>query len=258
MKARLYHLHILNLFFFCFNHLNAQVTDTTETPSFFKGQITATQNGVSLIPNFSLNKPAVMFDLSLGKGRLSFDPMIRFGMNGKPWAFILWWRYKLVQQKRFNLGIGAHPSFVFRDEAVIDNQGVLRNYLATNRFFAWEVSPSYIINKHVNVGFYYLGATDVMPEVSTKTIFLAVRSGLNIGLSDQFRLGLIPQLYYLKMNENDGYYTNATLNLYKTKFPISFNAVVSQAINTKLPGKEFLWSVGLIYNINNLYTRKHI
>ncbi len=89
----------------------AQTIDTTQTPSFFRGQITATNNGISLIPNFSLNKPAALFDLSIGKGRLSFDPMFRFGLDGKPWTLIFWFRYKVVDQRRFTLGIGAHPPF---------------------------------------------------------------------------------------------------------------------------------------------------
>lgn len=59
----------------------AQSKDSTQTPSFFKGQITATNNGISLVPNFSLNNPAALFDLSVGKGRLSFDPMFRFGLK---------------------------------------------------------------------------------------------------------------------------------------------------------------------------------
>ena len=98
-------------------------TDTVQTPRFFKGQITATNNGISLIPNFSLNRPAAMFDLSLGRGRLSFDPMIRFGLDGKPWTFVFWWRYKLVQQKRFTMSVGAHPSVVFREVSFTDNTG---------------------------------------------------------------------------------------------------------------------------------------
>ena len=147
---------LLTLFFLHFFSY-AQTIDTTQTPSFLRGQITATNNGVSLIPTFSLGKPAVLFDMNMGKGRLSFDPMIRFGMNGKPWAFVFWWRYKLVQQKKFTLGLGAHPSVVFRDISVVDN-GVKKNYLSAQRYFAWETSPTYIINKNSSIGLYYLGS----------------------------------------------------------------------------------------------------
>ena len=157
---------------------SAQYIDTVQTPRFFRGQITATNNGISLIPNFSLNRPAVMFDLSLGKGRLSFDPMIRFGMDGKPWTFVFWWRYKLIQNKKFNLGVGAHPSVVFREVSVLNN-GITKDYLTAQRYFAWEVSPTYAVNKNLNFGLYYLGSKGLTKDIVQQTTFLAIRSGIN-------------------------------------------------------------------------------
>lgn len=232
----------------------SQSTDSTQTPSFFRGQVTATNNGVSLIPTFSLGKPAVLFDLNIGKGRLSFDPMIRFGMNGKPWAFVFWWRYKLIQQKKFTLGLGAHPSVVFRDISVFEN-GISRNFLAAQRYFAWEASPTYIINKNASLGLHYLGSKGLTKDIVQTTTFLALRSIINLNLSKKFSLGLIPQTYYLKMDDKEGTYVNATINLFKKNFPISLNAIASKAIKTQIAGKDYLWSVGLVYNINNKYKK---
>lgn len=232
----------------------SQTTDSTQTPSFLRGQITATNNGVSLIPTFSLGRPAVLFDMNVGKGRLSFDPMFRFGMNGKPWAFVFWWRYKLIQQKKFNLGLGAHPSVVFRDNSVTEN-GRTRNFLAAQRFFAWEVSPTYMVSKNASLGLYYLGSKGLTKDVLQHTTFVALRSMLNLKLSNKLSLGLIPQAYYLKMDDKDGTYVNATLNLFKRNFPVSLNAIASKAIKTDIAGKDFLWSIGLVYNINNQYSK---
>lgn len=233
----------------------SQSTDSTQTPSFFRGQINATNNGISLIPTFSLGKPAVLFDLNIGKGRLSFDPMIRFGMNGKPWTFVFWWRYKLIQQKKFTLGLGAHPSVVFRDISVANN-GVVKDYLVAQRYFAWEASPTYVINKNASLGMYYLGSKGLTKDIVQNTTFLAVRGVVNnIKISERFSFGIIPQAYYLKMDDKDGTYVNATINLYKKNFPISLNAIASKAIKTEIAGKDFLWSVGLVYNINNKYVK---
>lgn len=241
-------------FLFYSIYAQSQTTDSTQTPSFLRGQITATNNGVSLIPTFSLGKPAVLFDMNIGKGRLSFDPMIRFGMNGKPWAFVFWWRYKLIQSKKFNLGLGAHPSVVFRDISVIDN-GISRNFLTAQRYFAWEVSPTYIVAKNANLGLYYLGSKGLTKDIIQNTTFIALRSILNFKMSNKLSLGLIPQAYYLKMDDKVGTYVNATLNLYKRNFPVSLNAIASKAIKTEIIGKDFLWSIGVVYNINNQYTR---
>ncbi len=180
--------------------------------------------------------------------------MFRFGMNGKPWAFVFWWRYKLIQQKKFNLGLGAHPSVVFRDVSVTEN-GVARNFLAAQRYFAWEVSPTYLLVKNANLGFYYLGSKGLTKDVIQNTTFLALRSVLNLKISNKFSLGLIPQIYYLKMDDKDGKYVNATLNLFKRNLPVSLNAVVSKAIKTEILGKDFLWSLGLVYNINNQFNK---
>ena len=251
MKRAIFLLSILHLAYFSF----AQSIDSIQTPSFFRGQITATNNGVSLIPSFSLGKPAMLFDLNIGKGRLSFDPMIRFGMNGKPWTFVFWWRYKLIQSKKFNLGLGAHPSVVFRDISIIDN-GVTKTYLSAQRYFAWEASPTYVINKKINLGLYYLGSKGLTKDIVQNTTFLAVRSSIMLPLSNKFTLGFVPQAYYLKMDDKDGTYVNATVNVYTKSFPISLNAIASKAIKSDIAGKDFLWSVGLVYNINNRYLKQ--
>lgn len=233
----------------------SQSVDSTQTPSFFRGQITATNNGVSLIPSFSLGKPAVLFDLNIGKRRLSFDPMIRFGMNGKPWTFVFWWRYKVVQSKKFNFSLGAHPSVLFREISVVDN-GISKNFLAAQRYFAWEASPTYILNKNVSLGSYYLGSKGLTADIVQNTTFIAFRAAINnLKIAKDVTLNMIPQMYYLKMDQNDGTYANITLNFYKKKFPVSLNAIASKAIETRIAGKDFLWSIGAVYNINGRYLK---
>jgi hypothetical protein len=233
----------------------AQSNDSTQIPSFFKGQITATNNGVSLIPNFSLNKPALLFDLSLGKGRLSFDPMIRFAMNGKPWAFVFWWRYKLVNRKKFNMGLGAHPAFMFRSETITIG-GVQKELLTTQRYVAWEASPNFRINQKLSLGMYYIGSHGLTKDLIQWGSFVAARAFLSDFIAPKSLNTLfIPQVYWLKQDIKSGTYWNATLNISKKKSPLMLNGIVSQPIRTKIVGKNFLWSVGLVYNINNKYRK---
>jgi hypothetical protein len=74
-----------------FNHLAfSQEADSTKAVYHFGGAVTVTNNGISLLPTFSLDKPAVMFDMSVGGKKLSFEPQFRFSLEGKPWAFIFW------------------------------------------------------------------------------------------------------------------------------------------------------------------------
>lgn len=252
MKKTIVLIYILP--FFC--SLFAQKTDSVPTPAIFSGVITATNNGVSLIPSFSLGKPALLFDLSLGKGRLSFDPMLRFGMDGKPWAFVFWGRYKLLTNPKFNLSIGAHPSVVFRTVNT-SNNGIGKELLAAQRYVAWEAAPTFVLSKKISVGLYYLGSHGLTKDLIQSTTFLTFRSTFsNLNLSKQLTLTLIPQVYFLKMDERQGTYLNATLILGKKNFPLAISSIVSQAIDTEIAGKELVWNLGLNYNFYKKYVRR--
>ena len=94
-------LALLLLVFFNLSYtMFSQITDTTKVVRNFGATITATNNGISLIPTFSLGKPTVMFDLSMGK-KITFEPQFRFSAEGRPWSFFFWGRYKLVNTSRF-------------------------------------------------------------------------------------------------------------------------------------------------------------
>jgi hypothetical protein len=71
--------------------LFSQKEDSTKVPGHFGGTITVTNKGISIVPNLTLGKPAVIFDLSMGKRKLSFEPSLRFALEGKPWSFLFWW-----------------------------------------------------------------------------------------------------------------------------------------------------------------------
>jgi hypothetical protein len=223
---------------------------------FFAGQVTATNNGISLIPAFTLGKPALLFDLSIGRGRLSFDPMIRFGMNGKPWSFIFWWRYKVVDKPKFKMSLGTHPSVVFRDVSVMDN-GIKRDYLNAQRFFAWELAPTYFPNKKIGFGVNYLGSHGLTKDIVQYTTFVVFKViAPNISLNKHLYLSLIPQVFYLKMDKLDGTYASGIIALSKRNFPVNISSIMSKKLDSQLAGKDFVWNLQLNYNINNKYTKK--
>jgi len=63
-----------------------------------------------------------------------------------------------------------------------------------------------------------------------------------------------PQVYYLKMDEDDGFYASATLTLARQNFPVSVSALVNRTIQTDIPvGEDFIWNVSLIYSFNKKY-----
>ena len=66
----------------------SQKKDSTRIIQHFSESVNITNNGISLVPSFSLGRPAALFLLSLGSNRFSIDPDIRFALDGKPWTFL--------------------------------------------------------------------------------------------------------------------------------------------------------------------------
>ena len=81
-------------------HAEEALGDSIQTTYHISGAASATNNGISLLPMFTLGKPAAIFDLSVGNERLAFEPQFRFSLEGKPWSFIFWFRYKAVNTSR--------------------------------------------------------------------------------------------------------------------------------------------------------------
>lgn len=234
----------------------SQKADSMKTTLQLKGGATVTNNGISLLPTFSLGKPAAIFDLSIGKKKLFFEPQLRFSLEGKPWSFIFWWRYKLVNTKRLSVGIGAHPSYVFKT-VVTDTNGVSSQSIVANRYLATELSPNYAVSKNVSVGIYYLYSHGLDKDAVGNTHFITINSRIsNIKLGNQFLMHLVPQVYYLKMDQRDGFYVTNTLTLEKKRFPLFIQTIMNKSIHTEIAGKSFVWNVSLIYSFNKTYVER--
>ena len=114
-----------NIFWFIFalsplTHISfSQKSDSLRIPNNFSGAVTVTTKGISTIPNLTLGKPAAIFDMSMGKRNLTFEPQLRFALEGRPWSFLFWWRYKLVKTEKFRVSIGAHPALSFRTISLV-------------------------------------------------------------------------------------------------------------------------------------------
>jgi hypothetical protein len=220
------------------------------------GVITATNNGVSIIPSFTLGRPALLFDLSLSGERFSFDPMLRFGMDGKPWSFIFWGRYKAIKDKPFTLTVGAHPGFIFQERIVMVN-GQEKTMFVSQRFLAMEVAPMYKFSNRLSMGLYYLRGHGFNPIPPDNTNFLALNTVVsNIPLGGEFNLRVNPQLFFLKVDDTSGTYITSNFTVSKPGFPIGFQALFNQKIKSTIVGDDFIWNVGIMYLFSNTYQKK--
>ncbi len=245
---------ILLLLLFC-SPLFAQTNDSLRAIRSISVGASITNNGISLLPTFALGKPAAIFDLSIGGKRLSFDPQFRFSLQGKPWSFLFWWRYKLVNTPKWQIGIGAHPAIAFKTLKPVNETDP--ETLVSKRFLAGEFSPGYTINPHVSLGIYYLYSHGYDTGVTKNTHFLALRTTLSgISILKNVSLRMSPQLYYLKLDEQAGIFVTSSFTLTKKQFPFSIQSIVNQKIRSNITaGKPFVWNVSLIYSFQRNYTR---
>ena len=212
------------------------------------GVVTLTTKGISTIPSFTLGKPAGILDLSVRKRDLSFDPQFRFGLDGKPWSFLFWGRYRVLEHEKLRISVGAHPALSFRTTNIASS-GAPRDVIVARRYLAGELAPTYVVSPRVNVGPYYLYSYGVESDVVKHTHFVAARASLASGeLPEQLSVRLAPQVYYLKTDERDGVYLNSALTLTRRKLPFSISTTANWPIRTTvLGGDDFLWNLSLHY-----------
>jgi hypothetical protein len=205
---------------------------------------------MSTIPSFTLGKPAAIFDVSIARRGLSFEPQFKFGLDGKPWAFTFWGRYRLFDGEKLHVSVGGHPALSFRTIPVTDG-GTTRDVIVARRYLAGELAPSYSLTPNLSVGPYYLYSHGMQSDGGRNTHFVSARATLtNIGLTDQLFLRLAPQVYYLRSDDTDGVYLNSALTLASRGLPVSISTSANKPIRTSvLGGEEFIWNLNLHYAI---------
>jgi len=232
------------------------VGDSVQTTYHISGAASATNNGISLLPMFTLGKPAAIFDLSVGNERLAFEPQFRFSLEGKPWSFIFWFRYKAVNTSRFRFQVGAHPSVAFRTFNLFDAQGRSVSMLGHQQYIATEWIPTYVVNKHLTLGIYYLYSHGFTEGSTNNTHFFTLNAGIsNIRVAKNAYLRFNPQIYVLKMDDRKGYYFTETLTLSSPRTPFSVSSVINKKLNSEIPGDDIVWNLSLIYSFNKKLKR---
>ena len=254
-KKALLFFALLNLAHFSFS----QKTDSTKTINHFSGAVSFTNNGISMIPTFTLGKPAAIVNLSIGSKKLSFEPELKFSIEGKPWGFIFWWRYKLVNSGKFRMNVGAHPALAFSTVSLpLEGVAKEKEVIVAKRFLAAEISPTYFLSKNLSVGVYYLYARGLSSDATKNIHFFTINTSIsNIKLSNQFFMRVTPQFYYLKLDAQDGFYFTSAFTLAKKNFLLSVSAIINKTINTNITGsKNFVWNASLVYSFNKTYVNR--
>ncbi|MBP6794690.1 MAG: hypothetical protein KA143_06540, partial [Saprospiraceae bacterium] len=210
------------------------------------GMVTITNNGVSLFPNLTLGKPAAIINVSVGKNTIFFEPELRWGINGKPWSYIYWLRYRPKKiSNQFGFHLGVHPSYVIRENEVTIN-GMLVNRYITQRYFAGEIVPVWSPSSKFSIGLHVLQAAGLDENAVQRSLFVALQPRFqHIGLSKNYFLSYFPQFFYLELDDKNGSYFSHTLNLNKSNFPFAISSVFTYKFKSTIPGDDIVWNIGL-------------
>ena len=228
--------------------------DSSQIIYHISGSALITQNGISVIPTFTLGKPAAIFDLSVGNEKLAFEPQLRFSLEGKPWSFLFWFRYKAINTQKFRFTLGMHPSFAFRNYVTYDRVGNSKELLNPTQYLATEFSPSIIISNRFSLGAYYLYSHGMTEGTTNNTHFMTINSSISaIPLVKNTYLRLNPQVFYLIMDEQAGSYATISLSLTNSHLPFSISSILNHKINSTIPGNDFVWNIALAYQFQKKF-----
>lgn len=232
-------------------------TDSTQKPLNIKGSVGLTNNGISIIPTFSLNAPATIINFYINKNRLSFEPDVRLTLDGRKGGMLFWFRYKFIKDKKFNLSAGIHPAYNFQLRTVTDGNKSW-DITQARRFIAYEVAPSFVVSKHVSFAPYLLRGMGLQKDGPVSTYFLAFNTNIsNIALGKDLRFSWTPQFFYLYLDGQEGFYMANFLRLSHRKSPFSLQSVMNKEIKSNLVGsKNFAWNIILSYSFGQQFIRK--
>ncbi|HEX2394085.1 MAG TPA: hypothetical protein VHI78_02000, partial [Bacteroidales bacterium] len=118
--------------------VNAADNDTTRRKLKAAAIISLNSNGIASIPAFSLDKPALIATLSLTKNRFSYEPVLGYGLEMKPWFIDNWVNYKIINKTRFELRAGINFSTFFTPVRISDTA-----VLKAERYFAYTITGIY-------------------------------------------------------------------------------------------------------------------
>ena len=224
------------------------VAQDAHRPADVSALLTVTNKGMSTIPAFTLGKPAALLFMYIRKGPFSVDPEYRSELTGKPWAVLLWGRYR-IQRDRLLLMISAHPAINFRPTTMNVN-GADREIIVARRYVVGELAPTYSLTQHASVGATYLYLRGIETDVARHTHFVSLRSVLGVPLPAGYSMRILPQTYYLNMGRRTGYYVYSSVTLARRGIPLSVSTAANDPIRTSIAtGKEFTWNVAAHYTI---------
>lgn len=236
------------LFLFVFTiSWSRETADSTKSHLKASANVSVNSNGIAYIPAFSLDKPAFIGAFSLEKGRFSYDPILCYTIDLKPWIVDNWLHYKIVDQPSFEFKIGGVFSAYFSEYETEEGEEILQ----AQRYFAVEFIGTYKFNPFTSLSFTYLHDMGQDPGTLTGDFFNLQLDRTHIPIGKKLLLDTRLQTFYIDYTgNNDGFFLSAYLSASVRNIPFSLFFQAIQALESNIePFPGFKWNVGLSYSI---------
>jgi len=220
----------------------------------FMAAVTIQSKGISTIPNLTLGKPAIVFDLKLGR-KLTFEPQFRFALDGKPWAMVFWWRYYETISDKFKVTYHTNYSLAYKSITSYSSSGVSMDIIRTTRYLVGAIEPNYRISKYIGVGMYLFYNYGIESFITKNTLMISFRPTFsNIPITKNVVVAIAPEIYSLIMDKNNGVFFNSRFLISKKNCPLAISGLVNKPLKSTIPSEyDFLWNVGLSYTFNKKF-----
>jgi hypothetical protein len=225
--------------------------DTSKYKPELSGVVILTSNGISQIPAYSLDKPAVSAFFNLKLKRFSYEPDINYGIDGRPWGMGNTFMYLVTDKKKLKFKAGLALGLAFSYPEVLQGGRMVRINKA-ERFLIAKLIPSYIISKTTSLSLIYWNAYNLEHESIKLINFLsAILSISNVPVGHRMYISIFPQVFYLNVDGEDGLFFSPTVAFGIKNFPLYLSSQVNTTLFTNMnsdPG--FKWNVALNYNFS--------
>jgi hypothetical protein len=221
-------------------------SDSVKTKLMTQATVSLNSNGISSIPAFSLDKPAIIASLALTKNRFSYEPVLAYGLDLRPWFIDNWLRYKIINRPAFELRTGFNISSFFSEFKLEDTTA-----WQAQRYFALELTGTYKFSPNSSLALMYWNDRGQEPGTLKGHFINLMYDRSNIPVGQHMLLGVNLQLFYINYDgDNDGLFITPRISSGVRNLPFSlfFQAIQALASNIE-PWPEFRWNVGLGYTL---------
>jgi len=217
-----------------------------------KATFSINSNGIASIPAFSLDKPAVMASLFLGKNRFSYEPVLAYGLDMRPWFIDNWLNYKIVRRPVFELTTGFNIStFGSKYPGMNSETEEEETIWQTERYYAFALTGVYKVAPNSTLTVAYWNDRGQEPSSIKGHFFNLVgeKSGITIG--NKVLLTATLQVFYIDYDgNNDGLFVAPKISSTLRDSPFSLFFQASQPITSNIePFPGFRWNLGLAYTL---------